>query len=159
MGQHPVQRPVEESCQPVIACVAQVQSWAPPEDCTRIYLLVSGLSGLAARGCPERLLHCATDTTCQSVLQHCSVQGGWVLVDLESAARLDRPPGSFTCVDWTADTLTGGLYTAASDVQLVGRLMLPWHEQLSSSGRQLAEAKHHAFASARPMAQAALSHP
>lgn len=81
-----------------------------------------------------------------------------MLIDLESAARLDQPPGSFTCVDWTADTLTGGLYTAASDVQLVGRLMLPWHEQLSSSGRQLAEAMRHADASARPTAQAALSH-
>lgn len=81
-----------------------------------------------------------------------------MLIDLESAAKLDQAPGGFSCVAWTPDTLTGQLYTAASDVQLVGRLMSLRTDLLSPNGRQLADRMQHADASARPTIQDALSH-
>lgn len=81
-----------------------------------------------------------------------------MLIDLESAARLDQAPGSFQSIAWAEDTLTGGLYTAASDVQLVGRLMLSRPELLSDVSTELAKAMEQPDAVARPTARAALSH-
>lgn len=81
-----------------------------------------------------------------------------MLIDLESAARLDQAPGSFQSIAWGTDTLTGGLYTAASDVQLVGRLMSSRPNLLSSISKELAQAMRQADDTARPTAKAALSH-
>ena len=62
--------------------------------------------------------------------------------DLESAAKVDQPPWLFQSCAWTDHTLTGGLYTAASDIEMVGQLMAMaarWQwMRLSQAGTQLA---------------------
>ncbi|EFJ46150.1 hypothetical protein VOLCADRAFT_93603 [Volvox carteri f. nagariensis] len=91
-------------------------------------------------------------------------QGSWMLSDLESVAR---PPaqtageGSFHAACWTDDTLDErGMYTTASDVQLVGRLIE--NCDILSLGAQCVELKAQLTASAaasRPSAVEALCHP
>ena len=82
--------------------------------------------------------------------------------DLESAAKVDQPPGLFRSCAWTDHTLTGGLYTAASDIEMVGQLMAmaarQMQLQLSQAGIQLAALMKDPDALARPNAKAALAH-
>ena len=89
-------------------------------------------------------------------------QGGYFLIDLESAAKVDQPPGPFQCRGWTDHTLTRGLYTVASDIEMVGQLMAMaarWQwMRLSQAGTQLAALMKDPDALARPNAKAALAH-
>ena len=47
----------------------------------------------------------------------------WYLLDLEACCLVDKDPGAFCSVTWDSNTLVGGLYTAASDLHLLGMLI------------------------------------
>ncbi|GLC61784.1 hypothetical protein PLESTB_001802600 [Pleodorina starrii] len=95
----------------------------------------------------------------------CIGQGSWVLSDLESVARAPAQAGSgedgFRAACWTPDTLDErGVYSTASDVQLVGRLMETC--SILALGAECVELKSQLMASAaasRPSAEQALRHP
>lgn len=79
-----------------------------------------------------------------------------MLADLEGADRVDQIPQAwFKC--WTESTLEGGRYTAASDMQLVGRLMSIVFK--SAPGQDLQLLLTQSDAKLRPSAAGALAHP
>ncbi len=91
-------------------------------------------------------------------------QGSWILSDLESVSRAPveaAGEGSFRAACWTPDTLDEcGVYTTASDVQLVGRLMETC--SILVLGAECGELKAQLTASvaaSRPSAEQALCHP
>eukprot|EP00198_Chlamydomonas_reinhardtii_P000358 XP_001689693.1 predicted protein [Chlamydomonas reinhardtii] len=94
----------------------------------------------------------------------CIGQGSWILSDLESVARAPAraaSKGGFRAACWTSDTLDEcGMYTTASDVQLVGRLMDTCSIfVLDAQGEELRAQLTASAASSRPSAEQALRHP
>ncbi|PNW86732.1 hypothetical protein CHLRE_02g095117v5 [Chlamydomonas reinhardtii] len=95
----------------------------------------------------------------------CIGQDSWILSDLESVAREPAQTaageGSFRAACWTDETLDErGMYTTASDVQLVGELIETC--KILSLGAQCVELKAQLTACAaasRPSAAEALCHP
>ena len=80
----------------------------------------------------------------------------WLLVDLEGADKVDRvPERSFSC--WTDYTLQNGRYTAASDMELVGKLLKIMFK--SANAQDLQELLTRSDAQQRPTAEQALAHP
>ena len=81
---------------------------------------------------------------------------GWLLVDLEGADKVDRvPERRFSC--WSDCTLQDGKYTAASDMELVGKLLNIMFK--SANAQDLQELLTHSDAQQRPTAEQALAHP
>jgi hypothetical protein len=68
------------------------------------------------------------------------------------------PPGAFSCVNWTAATLVGAVYTDKSDVEMVGQLF-DCILSLSEQGEQLRLRMCHDDPTQRPTAAEALLEP
>lgn len=85
-------------------------------------------------------------------------QGAWFLSDLEFAAKAGQaPPVGFRSTSWTPHTLVNGVYTAASDIEQAGRLMLSCPD-LSTDAQTFADSLTSPDASSRPTALGALDH-
>lgn len=61
----------------------------------------------------------------------------WFLLDLETCTKEGQDPGSFRAVCWDMHVLVGGRYTYASDLYLLGRMLLQ-HAGVVSSAQGLA---------------------
>jgi hypothetical protein len=80
------------------------------------------------------------------------------LADLEFAAHVGQaPPPDFLSTSWTPDTLEGGRYTTASDIEQAGRLLLS-RAELPPEALLLADILTAEDASKRPTAMQALEH-
>ncbi|KAG2425698.1 hypothetical protein HXX76_013540 [Chlamydomonas incerta] len=121
-----------------------------------IQAVLRGVAALHRAGYVHRDIHWA------NVL--CIGEGSWILSDLESAARAPvqaAGEGGFRAACWTSDTLDEcGMYTTASDVQLVGQLMDTCSILVLDAQCQELKAQLTACAAAsRPSAEQALRHP
>ena len=90
-------------------------------------------------------------------LRQCKQGDMWFLIDLESADKTGKNPGAFKCKAWTPCTLVDGLYTTASDIEMVGRLFKDACSfVLSEPGTVLSQRMRCANALQRPSAIEAL---